>query len=126
MNYKVICHYCGSQAELVTGAQIYPHRRDLYKLSFYSCENGHDKAYVGCHRGSTKPLGILEDAELRKAKYLAHKAFDLLWRDGAMTRSEANARLSKRLGIDIRLCHINLFDVKLCLKTIDLCLVSDL
>lgn len=107
-----ICNYCEKFSKKVSGKEIYPHRKDLYKLTFYSCSGCN--AYVGCHGSSDKPLGRLANAELRKAKGAAHRAFDPLWRLGDMKRPQAYKWLAKELGIDGSDCHIGMFDVETC------------
>lgn len=127
-----ICPYCGKWSELVTGAEIYPHRPDLRDLKFYRCEPC--DAYVGCHRGTLKPLGRLADAELRHWKKRAHKAFDPIWEERlkkrsatdrkytkAMARGGRYKRLAELLGIPRGECHIGMFDVELCKQTEALC-----
>ncbi|AGK57524.1 hypothetical protein HYPDE_29243 [Hyphomicrobium denitrificans 1NES1] len=50
-----ICAHCGADATLVTGETVYPKRPDLHEKPFYyraPCQ-----AWVGCHPGTTKPLG---------------------------------------------------------------------
>jgi len=96
----------------VTGKEIYPHRKDLYKLTFYSCSPC--KAYVGCHATSEKPLGRLANSELRKAKSAAHRAFDPLWKSGDMKRKQAYKWLSQIIEIDGKDCHIGMFDIETC------------
>lgn len=108
------CPYCGCKSKLVKGDVIYPHRQDLYKLNFYMCEYNHDRAYVGCHKGSSNPLGRLASAELRKLKSEAHQAFDPIWRQKYMTRSEAYQWLADSLGIPKPHCHIGMFDESTC------------
>jgi len=107
-----ICNYCGNFSKLTSGAEIYPHRKDLKNLRFYSC-SGCD-AYVGTHKGTVKPLGRLANKELRKAKSAAHRAFDPLWKLKNMTRKEAYSWLAKELGIKKEDCHIGMFDVDTC------------
>ena len=109
---KISCDYCNRPAELVNGATLYPHRRDLVRLLFYRCEPC--GAWVGTHRGSTVPLGRLANAELRRAKQAAHSAFDPLWKSRRMSRSEAYAWLAKALGVSLANCHIGMFDVEGC------------
>lgn len=121
----VTCPYCDGGAELVTGAEIYPHMPQLSAKKFYRCASGCD-AYVGCHT-PTKftdfkddvPLGRLADPELRKAKSQAHIIFDKLWRDKHMSRSAAYARLAAYLKIDKDKCHIGMFDVQNCRKAVN-------
>lgn len=117
---EVWCPYCGEKAKLVKGVEIYPHRKDLAYLNFYSCEGTHfkphDKAYVGTHKGTIVPLGRLANEDLRKAKSLAHRAFDRIWRDGHMTRRQAYAWLAEQLDLPGHLTHIGMFDLKMCAK----------
>lgn len=116
---EVKCPYCGSDAHLVGGKKIYPHRPDLYEKVFYECEPC--GAFVGCHFGTTNPLGRLANAELRKKKMAAHALFDPIWRTGQMSRSEAYKMLAEKLGIEQKDCHIGMFDVDMCNKVIQVC-----
>ncbi len=110
---KMSCDYCLRDAELVTGKEIYPHRPDLHKLPFYRCRPC--KAYVGCHKGTTVPMGRMANAELRAAKTAAHAAFDPLWREGVLTsRRHAYRWLADKMGLREDQCHIGQFDVKQC------------
>ncbi len=112
---EVDCPYCGNLAHLVIGSVIYPKRQDLRFLKFWLCsDDSHHWAYVGCHKGTSIPLGRLADGELRKAKSSAHRAFDPLWRDRHMTRAEAYLWLSQTLNIPKVECHIGMFDLNLC------------
>ena len=127
-----ICMYCSSRSELVTGRDIYPHRPDLYTLKFYACKPC--DSYVGCHKGTIIPLGRLANAELRRAKKEAHAAFDPIWKDRfeqksqidpsykkAMARSGRYKRLAELLGIEMKECHIGMFDVDMCRRVVQLC-----
>lgn len=114
------CDYCGRSAILVRGDVIYPHRKDLHELQFWSCTPCH--AFVGCHKNSdAKPLGRLANAELRKAKRDAHSAFDPLWQSGAITRKEAYRWLSEQLRVQPEKCHIGMFNIYMCHKVIEVC-----
>ena len=115
----VICAYCDRPAERVTGKAIYPHRPDLFGKHFYRCIPC--KAHVGCHPGSSAPLGRLANAELRKAKSAAHAAFDPIWKSGIMDRSAAYGWLAHALNISPANCHIGMFDVELCELTVAVC-----
>lgn len=126
---KILCNYCQEPATLVTGAKLYPLRHDLRRLKFWYCDNGHDAAYVGCHKkhkafspkGET-PLGILANAELRAAKNQAHRHFDPLWRDGAfINRGIAYAWLAVQLRIPRKETHIGMFDVAMCERVVAVC-----
>ncbi|TKK33236.1 zinc-finger-containing protein [Pantoea agglomerans] len=114
------CNYCGNDAALVSGKEIYPHRPDLYGLQFWSCSPCN--AWVGCHkRSNAVPLGRLANAELRKAKSAAHAAFDPIWKSGLKSRRGAYEWLSKRLSIPFKDCHIGMFDVDTCERVVTAC-----
>lgn len=117
------CDYCHRDAELVTGAAIYPHRPDLFAKYFWRCEPC--GAHVGCHpkakpsgKGGlgdgTQPLGRLANAELRRAKSAAHAAFDPLWRSREMKRGDAYAWLADAIGMSGANCHIGMMDIDAC------------
>jgi hypothetical protein len=108
----VACHYCGKPAFLVTGDVIYPHRPDLESKRFWNCAPC--GAYVGCHPGTIKPLGILAKAELRTLKSRVHAAFDPVWRSRQMSRSAAYQWLADGLGIPPQQCHVGMFTEDRC------------
>lgn len=117
----VICNYCGEKAKFVTGRFIYPTRPDLFSRNFYVCENGHERAYVGCHDGTSEAFGILADSALRRRKSAAHRAFDPLWRSKRMSRKAAYAWLASHMGLSAKECHIGLFDLDMCNESIRIC-----
>lgn len=122
-----ICPYCQKPSEKCTGKEVYPHMRDLWKKVMFRCVPC--KAWVGCHPGSEVPLGRLADAQLRKAKGAAHKAFDDLWhrkmeRDGVSqgtARAAAYIWLGEQMGIKPEACHIGMFDGAQCDQVVALC-----
>lgn len=113
------CPYCGELSKLVYGDVVYPHRGDLRNKPFYLC--GPCKAWVGCHPGTTTPLGRLADAGLRKAKSAAHAAFDPFWRSGKMSRGTAYAKLGDELGIPREEVHIGMMDAERCRRVVEIC-----
>ena len=76
MKGAVVCSECSSAAFLVAGARIYPHRKDLHGRKFWLCPCG---AYVGCHPGTTLPLGSPAGKRLRILRQKVHDAIDPLW-----------------------------------------------
>ena len=114
----VTCPYCGEAAAFVTGAVVYPHRRDLYGRMFYHCLDC--QAWVGTHKGTTRPLGRLANAELRLAKMDAHAHFDPFWKGRGWKRGRAYAWLAQELGIERSACHIGMFDVLRCRRVVDI------
>ena len=114
------CPYCGKPAMFTTGNLHYPHRPDLAGKRFWSCAPC--DAYVGCHDGTTKPMGRLANAELRSWKMRAHAAFDPRWKGkGRKERAKAYRELAEQLGIRRDDCHIGLFDVFLCRRVVEVC-----
>lgn len=132
-----ICGKCRKQAQLVTGAEVYPHRADLAALSFWRCEPC--DAYVGCHAAGayiekadgsrivsdgTLPKGTLADAELRRQRRAAHAAFDPLWerrRKQRNARRDAYTWLATVLRIPFDECHIGTFDAAQCAAVVRAC-----
>lgn len=117
-----MCPYCERVSRLVTGEVIYPHRRDLWSKFFYACSPC--GAYVGCHRGTTAPMGRLANARLRSLKQAAHAAFDPLWQRADLSRRDAYRWLSKALGIPVNETHIGMFDEVQCQRVVDVCLAK--
>ena len=113
------CLECGrTNATLVTGKRIYPHREDLHRLQYWLCPCG---AYCGVHPGSTEPLGAPAGPETRNARTRAHARFDPLWQDGEWSRKQAYAWLAGALGIEPEDCHIGMFDKATALRVVEVC-----
>lgn len=113
----VRCDYCNRDAVRVGAEWIYPHRPDLRGKWFWLCQPC--RAYVGCHPGTTNPLGRLANAELRRAKQSVHRVLDPLWKSKKMRRSEAYALLAKGLNIAQQNCHVGMFDVHTCQAAVE-------
>lgn len=128
---KLLCPGCQREAELTDGAEVYPHRLDLSAKKFWICRPC--GACVGCHPGTTRPLGMLANAELRRARMLLHnRMLDPLWQtadqyDGyapederARKKIRRRARervykyLANRLGLPREETHTGLFDLETC------------
>lgn len=112
----VSCDRCGERAELVDGEVLYgnPCHRDKF---FYRCAPC--GVYVGCHPGTTAPLGTLADAETRRARNRAHAVFDRLWKSGQMRRREAYRLMQKIMNLPEREAHIAKFTAAQCELLID-------
>lgn len=106
------CPYCGRATALVDSTEIYGRSYGPIYLC-RSCD-----AYVGCHRGTTNAKGRLANAELREWKKNAHYAFDAIWKDRHMTRREAYAWLSAKMGLHVDYTHIGMFDVEECKRVV--------
>lgn len=55
---------------------------------------------------------------LTKARVMAHKKFDLLWKFGLMTRTEAYQWLASTMGLSSKDAHIKQFSITDCERLI--------
>lgn len=109
-----VCPYCHKAAQQAPSTAVYGAGRDYGPVWLCRpCE-----AWVGCHKGTPRPLGRLANKALREAKVRAHAAFDPLWKAGTMDRSAAYAWLADQLGIDRKDCHIGMFDLDQCSRVV--------
>lgn len=123
------CPYCQRAAVFMQdSSSLYATGKDWGPM--WACLNpAHERAWVGCHPRTTKPLGRLADKALRQAKLRAHAAFDPLWKTkmerDALGQNEARragyAWLAKQLGINPADCHVGMFDVATCDRVVALC-----
>lgn len=122
------CPFCKRQAPLVESAVAYG--RDYGRLVYY-CEDC--DASVGCHAGTTKPLGTMAKAELRTLRSAVHRLFDPIYKklhearqrkDPSFSRSKARkecyARLAERMGMPVDVCHIGNFNEDQCRRAIEI------
>lgn len=117
---SVKCPYCGGNARLKSASEV--HNKPHYEGKMWVCENFPScDSYVGCHENTTIPLGRLANKRLRLLKKEAHLWFDPIWKSGLMTRKDAYRWLADMLHIPCEECHVGMFDVKQCQKTIYLC-----
>ena len=117
------CPYCLGRSQLVDSAIIYS-GKSYGKI--YLC--GQCDAHVGLHKGTSKSLGRLANADLRFWKRRAHECFDPIWGkliEKGVSRRKARAAayewLSRKMELPIEDTHIGYFDVAECQKVIDLC-----
>jgi len=112
----VICPYCSKPAVYANSAEIYG--RNYGKV--YLCKPCN--AYVGVHKGTTKPKGSLANKELREWRIKAHASFDALWSQGEpFNRNGAYQWLANQLSLPRDECHIGMFDVEQCKMTVNAC-----
>lgn len=109
------CPYCGNPTKLVEDSQIYWRS---YGTKCYICEPC--GAWVGCHKNSDKALGRVANKELRELKHQAHDAFDPIWKNGHLRRTQAYEVLSIALGLPTEQTHIGMFNEDMCRKVIEL------
>jgi hypothetical protein len=97
------CCYCEAvvQPDLMSGEQIYPHRKDLWELPFWQCPACGN--YVGCHHKTNnplKPLGNIPSKEMRTARGHIHYILDNLWKSGKYKRGYLYGKISHFLGYE--------------------------
>lgn len=114
-SFHVICPHCNCPTVLLDSAIIYG---QSYGYIYFCIICG---AYVGCHTGSTRPLGTPADKALRTARRMAHQAFDPIWKGRCMSRSGAYAWLSQEMGLSVENTHIGMFDLAQCAKVMQIC-----
>lgn len=107
------CNYCGKDVVFMSSKKFYG--KD-YGSNVYSCKPC--GAYVGTHGNTSKPLGTLAKAGLRKLRNEAHSLFDPLWKSGKMSRSSAYKYLSNIMFLPAKDTHIGMFDEDDCLYLI--------
>ena len=97
---NIFCVACQKkvQARLTNGAEVYPHRPDLFKLNFWICDNC--KNYVGCHKNGNgkKPLGNIPTPKIKMLRQQIHARLDPIWKSGRYKRSEVYKILSNKTG----------------------------
>ncbi|MDY6990680.1 MAG: zinc-finger-containing protein [Thermodesulfobacteriota bacterium] len=98
---EIFCCGCREKvdARLADGAEIYPHRLDLYNLPFWKCDGCGN--HVGCHhktKNETRPLGCIPTPEIKNARMEIHKIIDPLWKSGRVDRKTLYAAISEHLG----------------------------
>jgi hypothetical protein len=96
------CPDCGASLIYTagSGARQYPH---------YECERREETGCAGnvtAHKKTGEPMGIPADRETRRARALAHRAFDWIWQRGGMTRKQAYKWLAEAMGVNGMECHI--------------------
>lgn len=106
------------KTQLVYGDAVYPNTRLFKNKMFYVCWSC--DARVGCHKGTSNPLGNLANADLRAKRTKAHKAFDMIWSEKYMARKDAYKWLSKKMNLNIKDCHIAMMSLAECERVIDL------
>ncbi len=95
---EIYCIGCDKEIEarLTTGKEMYPHRADLAEMQFWKCDTC--GSFVGCHKGSTRPLGYLASQEIKTWRKNIHMILDPLWKSKKIGRSQAYAYIGNRIG----------------------------
>jgi len=95
---KIWCCNCQKEINgaLTSGAEIYPHRQDLYTKYFYKCP--HCGRFVGCHPNTKRPLGCIPTDAVKSARKMLHAKMDPLWKSGKISRYKLYKYISQKLG----------------------------
>lgn len=107
-----ICPYCKAKTNYIDSIEVYGKSYGM----IYMCRPC--DAYCGVHKGTDKALGRVANKELREKKKEAHKYFDVIWKEGRQSRSNAYKDLAKHLKIPTEYCHIGMFSIKTCNEVI--------
>lgn len=94
-------------ARLTDGSEIYPHRKDLYKLPFWKCDCCNGK--VGCHhktKDRTRPLGVIPTPEISKIRGEIHSLIDPIWKGGDEKRKVVYKMMSDAIGFKFHSAEI--------------------
>jgi ssDNA-binding Zn-finger/Zn-ribbon topoisomerase 1 len=81
-------------------------------VAFPACRASHGAHPTGA------PLGIPATKEVKEARIRAHDTFDLLWKQGSMSRHEAYRWMRTALVMPKEEAHIANFDIATCNKLI--------
>lgn len=119
MKKRIRCPYCHSNAVLRPASYVYGKGSPgmLYVCARYpECD-----AYVGVHKATGEPLGILANGNLRNKRIKAHRVFDLIWKKRILSRPQAYHWLQDKFGLNKRQAHIALFGEYMCDEVIREC-----
>lgn len=116
---QALCGKCNGECRLTDGKEVYPHRADLYEKHFYICDEC--TTFIGCHPGTTTPLGMAADRETRRARMLLHqRMLDPLWknRSDGVSKNRARSDVYRYLAHELKLApedsHTGLFSLERC------------
>jgi len=123
------CLHCDGACRLTDGKEVYPHRGDLWSKPFWVCDPC--GARVGCHPGTTDPLGHAANAETRRARSMLHdRMLDPIWKTAdrlyqidsrqerkkvlRVARRRTYAFLAEKMGLTTDETHTGMFTVEQC------------
>ena len=117
---EVYCPYCKRKTILTDSSEVYGGKS--YGL-IYICTKC--KAYVGVHKGTTKPLGTPASKKLRGLRRQVHTYLDELWINSPKSKRSNNRKktykwLSEKLNIPIENTHVGMFTESQCIEAIEL------
>ena len=117
-----MCRYCGGPIRLVPAERVFgasTERLGQTNEMLYQCQNCN--ARVGCHKGTTRPLGDVANETLRLKRMETHRVFDKMWRQRRWSRTQAYKWLAKEMELSAKEAHIGGFEMDECQFVIELC-----
>ena len=100
------CPYCGGKVQLKSADGIY--KENSKGIMLYVCSNYPEcDAYVRTHAGTSIPAGIMANRTLRKLRIAAHKNFDIICKNGIMSKRDLYLWLANLLNIPLSQAHIS-------------------
>ncbi|USL16590.1 MULTISPECIES: zinc-finger-containing protein [Bacillus cereus group] len=108
------CTFCNGEVVLTSNKELYG--KEYGNGKCYLCRKC--KASVGTHNGTTRPLGILANREMKILKKTCHDLFDITWKNKILNRTEAYKRLARLLGIKQEDCHFGHFEIDMLINAI--------
>lgn len=116
--FDIQCPYCGSNMILVNTHTVFSASKSGYM--WVCSQYPYCDTYINAHLGTDAPVGTPANTKLRRQRILLHRAFDPIWKAELMTRDEAYTWLASVLGLDVKDCHIGMFDEEQCLKAMEI------
>lgn len=109
--------------ECQCGGHVFFHRWSTFLYgkdygSIWYCHKCH--AHVGSHGDCRLPKGYPASGEVLAWRRTVHKHFDVRWKSGEHSRTEAYKWLRESLGLPHWQCHIGKFDVERCKEALRL------
>jgi hypothetical protein len=95
--------------------------KDSMYGKFYGCSTWKRTGCKGSMSADEKtgvPIGVPARAATKAARTRAHRAFDVLWTGGRMTRKQAYAWIQKVMKLSKREAHIANFTLEQCERLI--------
>ncbi|OUA88442.1 hypothetical protein BK706_17350 [Bacillus thuringiensis serovar leesis] len=108
------CPFCNRDVVFTSNKELYG--KEYGNGKCYLCRNC--KASVGTHNGTTQPLGVMANKEMKVLKKACHDLFDYVWISRKLSRGRAYSILADQLGILPKDCHFGYFQIDMLIKSI--------
>lgn len=110
----MICPFCEKEAVFMSTLEFFG--KD-YGTNLYVCRPC--DARVSTHGNTSKPMGTMANPELREWRKVAHAHFDILWKNGHLSRTGAYRWLQEKMGMTKEQAHIGNFTVSECQRVVE-------